>query len=369
MRFDVAYPERLSRWKTLLRAFLVIPAYVFVGILDYVVQAGFLAGWVAVFVRRKYPRWLFAGLTGALGFNARVASYGLLLTDQYPSFESGEHPAQLEYAPPPQGELSRWRVLLWKIVVLTGHLVVLAFLWLAVLAVTVIAWFAILITGRYPRGLFGFVTGVLRWHLRTLGYLASFNDRFPPFALGADAGPGGRGAALASAIAGVLLIGGCTAGAITVSVLEEGANRTDVDYAALVDGQPAQTFITGDSFDPTFAVRLERATDPAGDLLPVLDAPGTRAVVFHFAMLNGTSSDREFSSSRARLRIEAADGDRKWVKPALVVVNGEPAPGDLEEDEESQVRIAFLIPLDAELLELRVDPPWPAFGDIKYQFR
>ena len=76
-------------------------------------------------------------------------------------------------------------MLFWKFVLLIPHFIVLWFLMLAVFAVTVIAWFGILFTGNYPRGLFQFVVGIQRWYWRTAGYLMSFNDRFPPYALSA----------------------------------------------------------------------------------------------------------------------------------------------------------------------------------------
>lgn len=84
--------------------------------------------------------------------------------------------------------LSRW---LWlvKWLLLVPHVVVLVFLWLAVGVLSVVAWFAILIRGRYPRAIFAFNLGVLRWSWRVLfyGYAALGTDRYPPFSLGEHA--------------------------------------------------------------------------------------------------------------------------------------------------------------------------------------
>jgi hypothetical protein len=64
------------------------------------------------------------------------------------------------------------------------HAVVLAVLWVGVVLAAVGAWFAILFTGRYPRALFDFVAGVIRWHNRVIGYaLILVTDRYPPFSL------------------------------------------------------------------------------------------------------------------------------------------------------------------------------------------
>jgi len=61
---------------------------------------------------------------------------------------------------------------------------VLAFLCVAVVVCVIVAWFAILFTGRYPRSLFGFIVGVMRWGLRVAAYaLLLVTDRYPPFAL------------------------------------------------------------------------------------------------------------------------------------------------------------------------------------------
>lgn len=369
VRFEVAYPERLSRWKTLLRGVLVLPAAVFLWLAGSVLWAALTAGWVAVFFRKRYPEWLLRAGTGSFAYSARWWSYALLLTDRYPAFDAEGYPVMLEYDEPPQGELSRWRVFFYKLVLVFPHLLVLSFLFLAVTVVTVLAWFAILFTGQYPRGLFGFVTGVLRWYYRVAGYFASFNDRFPPFALSAEAGPGARASAIMSGLAGVLLVGGCTGGVVVAAVLADTTEETTVSYAALEQGVATETFATGVLSGRPFRVRLERVTDPGDQLLGLADAPGTRVVVFEWTMQNSTERDRSLLPGIARLKARegSARGD---YGAAFIAVEGAPAPAVIARGTEAKVRVAFVLPQDAEPVELRIEPPWPRSEmSIIYRFR
>ena len=93
------------------------------------------------------------------------------------------YPARLEGELAP--ELNRW-VWIFKWFLLIPHYVVLALLWIAFIATSVFAFFAILFTGRYPRGIFDFNVGVLRWTWRVgyYGYSALATDEYPPFTLG-----------------------------------------------------------------------------------------------------------------------------------------------------------------------------------------
>src|ERR1700755_2129268 len=95
------------------------------------------------------------------------------------------YPVRVDAATGPDPQLSRW---LWlvKWVLAIPHFVVLVFLWIAAVFVSLVAFFAILFTGRYPRGLFAFNVGVLRWSWRVnyYGYRALATDRYPPLSPG-----------------------------------------------------------------------------------------------------------------------------------------------------------------------------------------
>ena len=196
----IDYPDRsLNRLTTFFRIFTVIPiaiilALVSGGSLDlsapndwtWIYAAGgilFLAPLLMILFRQKYPRWWFDWNLSLTKFGIRVATYVGLLTDVYPSTDE-EQSVHLEIPyPDVPKDLNRWLPLVkWFLAI--PHYVVLVFLLIAALVCVVIAWFAILFTGRYPRGLFDFVVGVSRWLLRVDAYAFLLTtDRYPLFSL------------------------------------------------------------------------------------------------------------------------------------------------------------------------------------------
>ena len=205
-RLDIDYPERLSRVKTLFRIILVIPILFvaalvtgsFVGvetvsetandlIKGFAVTGGVLslATLLMLLFRRKYPRWWFDWNLELMRFTTRVGAYLGLLRDEYPSTDEQQavH-LDLDY-PDAAQDLNRFLPLVkWLLAI--PHYIVLVILTVAVAVVTVIAWFAIIFTGRYPRGMFQFVVGVYRWSLRVQAYAFLLTtDRYPPFRLSA----------------------------------------------------------------------------------------------------------------------------------------------------------------------------------------
>jgi Domain of unknown function (DUF4389) len=204
LRFQVDYPDRdLDRVSTVFRLFTVIPIAIVFGAVsgavwtyqydpakDVVVATSVGAGGLLVFgpllmilFRQKYPRWWFDWNLNLLRFSNRVGTYLALMDDRYPSTdeEQSVH-LDIEY-PDAARELNRWLPLV-KWFLALPHLIVLAILWIGAVFAVVIAWFAILFTGRYPRGLFDYVEGVIRWGNRVTAYAFILTtDRYPPFQL------------------------------------------------------------------------------------------------------------------------------------------------------------------------------------------
>jgi len=229
-RLSIDYPEHLDRLSTALRLFYIVPIAVILSFMtdgcgpvaspstvqrdqivhelrergitipvevatDVGVNANgnasggggvtgglFAATALMLVVRRRYPRWWFDFHRELVRFTARVCAYGALLTDRYPSTED-EAAVHLEIDPPDASRLNRWLPLV-KWLLAFPHYVVLGCLGVGAAIAVVIAWFAILFTGRYPRVLFDFVVGVARWGLRVQAYaFLLVTDEYPPFSL------------------------------------------------------------------------------------------------------------------------------------------------------------------------------------------
>jgi Domain of unknown function (DUF4389) len=202
IRFSVDYPDRdLNRLTTAFRIFTIIPIAIVIGTIvgwssagDYDSETGAtivvggtglltIPPLLMILFRQKYPRWWFDWNLELLRFTNRVCVYLALLDDRYPSTDE-QQSVRLELPyPDAQLDLNRWLPLVkWLLAI--PHYIVLFFLYIGALFAVIAAWFAILFTGRYPRGLFDYVVGVGRWHNRVAGYaFLLVTDRYPPFQL------------------------------------------------------------------------------------------------------------------------------------------------------------------------------------------
>jgi len=198
LTFRVDYPDKpLNRLTTFFRFLWIIPILVIATLLssgsisiegtDYswswaTVGILFLPLLLMILFRQKYPRWWFDWNLQLTRFLARVWVYAALLRDEYPSTDE-EQAVHLDFPYPEATQLSRGLPLVkWFLAI--PHYIVLFFLWIGAVVCVVIAWFAILFTGRYPQGLFDYVVGVQRWSLRVSAYaFLLVTDQYPPFNL------------------------------------------------------------------------------------------------------------------------------------------------------------------------------------------
>jgi hypothetical protein len=207
-RLDIDFPEKLDRLTTFFRLIWAIPIMIVLGVLSSTASStlivvsktgetvsevtrtggGIAAGlWFAtvlmIVFRERYPRWWFDFARELTRFEARVGAYLGLLTDRYPSTvdEQSVH-LDIDY-PDVEEDLNRWLPLVkWFLAI--PHFIVLAVLAIIAFFAVIIAWFSVLFTGRYPRGLFDYVVGVTRWGLRVVAYAVLLvTDRYPPFSL------------------------------------------------------------------------------------------------------------------------------------------------------------------------------------------
>lgn len=201
-RLEVDYPDQMDRLTTFFRLIWAIPIAIILGLVSasghtrYVTDAGvvvessagsiaaglFVATVLMILFRQRYPRWWFDFALELGRFGARVTAYLLLLTDRYPSTVDAQS-VHLDIDYPDAAALNRWLPLV-KWLLALPHVIILAILGVAVVLVTILAWFIVLFTGRYPRALFDFVVGVGRWGTRVWAYaILLVTDTYPPFSL------------------------------------------------------------------------------------------------------------------------------------------------------------------------------------------
>jgi hypothetical protein len=183
VRFDVEYPEKLSRLLIFVKWLLAIPHLLILYALLAVVYVIVLIAFFAILFTKKFPRGLFDFAVNILRWNANVTAYIGLLRDEYPPFswDPGKYPVTFEIDYPESmgrfAPLYKWLLVIPSVIVLYLVLLVAVIMW-------VLAWFAILFTGKFPRGMFNFIVGTMRWSTRVYAYaFYLLTDAYPPFSM------------------------------------------------------------------------------------------------------------------------------------------------------------------------------------------
>jgi len=363
VRVSMQYPERVSRLTSAFRIILFLPVAFFA----YLVSVGYVifAIWAAIVVRGRIPRWLFDFQVGVHRYTYRAWAYFALLTDRYPPFEG---PWDLEYEVDYPERVSRWRLVFWKLITSLPHFVILSFLAVAALFVVFIGWFAILFTGRFPRGLHSFVLGVTRWGARVSAYVESLTDAYPPYSLDADAATASRSAVVGSAVLGtigtaIIVLIAIVAG-VAIYAAAHKTKTVDVRYAEAVAGSLLVRDASRELDNVLFT--LERIDDRAE--VDVISArAGHRLVEVDAAM----QDERVFRADR-QLRVYEDDmvrltTTRGGISPALIVVDGVPLPDRFGPGRHT-LRAFFEVPTEDRVTEARFYPGNFGSRHVRWRF-
>ena len=183
VNLKIDYSEQSDRLTAILRLILVIPIVIILALISTYAEALSLAIAMMILFKEKYPKWWFDWNIGITKFTYRIAAYVLLMRDEYPATDHEQSVKIIIPYPDVKNELKRWMPLV-KWILVIPHVVVLLFLFIGVVLATIFALLAILFTGKYPKRIFEFVEGFLRWTLRVSAFaLLLTTDEYPPFRL------------------------------------------------------------------------------------------------------------------------------------------------------------------------------------------
>jgi hypothetical protein len=182
-----------DRLTTALRPLLAIPHSILVGPIYFSARTGgvgllgaaayvlAIVSWVTLLVTGRQQASIREFHRYYLRWRANAVAYMALFVDGYPPFGEGAYPVSIEIHDP-VGTRDSLGIAI-RILLGIPHVLVLAVLLVGWLVTTVIAWFAILFSGRYPASLYPFGAGVMQWALRVEAYMLLLVDEYPPFQL------------------------------------------------------------------------------------------------------------------------------------------------------------------------------------------
>lgn len=188
-RFTFDPPERIANWRPLVHWLLVIPHGIILYVLGIVAEILAVISWFAILFTGRLPAGFANFQSMYLRYEMRTISYLVFAREEYPPFsftttpaDPGDDPRVRVDLVPALGDRNRLTTA-FRIILVIPHAIVVAALTLAAMVVVIIAWFAVLFTGRWPSGMLGFVLGVGRWSVRMNAYMFLLTDEYPPFSL------------------------------------------------------------------------------------------------------------------------------------------------------------------------------------------
>jgi len=178
--YEVAYEEPRNRLTVAFRLLLAIPHLIVAGVWRYVIQALAVVQWFIVLFTGSRNEGIWNIQQGWMGYYARVLGYVDMLYDEYPAFcmEPGNVPVESSITYEDSADrLTNALRLIWAIpAIIVGFVVAIGGFFVAL-----VSWFAILITGRHPRGMWEFMLKVVRYTLQLEAYVYLMTDEYPKF--------------------------------------------------------------------------------------------------------------------------------------------------------------------------------------------
>jgi len=183
VNLNIDYSESSDRLTALFRLILVVPIVIILGLISTYAEGLSFAIAMMILFKQKYPKWWFDWNIGITKFAYRIAAYVLLMRDDYPATDDDQSVRLTVPYPDVEQDLKRWMPLV-KWILVIPHIIALIFIFMGVALCTIFALFAILFTGKYPKTIFNFTEGFLRWTLRVSAFaLLLTTDQYPPFRL------------------------------------------------------------------------------------------------------------------------------------------------------------------------------------------
>jgi hypothetical protein len=364
LRFDVEYPRRLSRLLIFVKLLVAIPQLLVVYALTTIAGVVTFLCWFSILFTASYPRGLFELVVSFNRWSANVFAYVTLMRDEYPPFsgEPGRYAVTYEADHPYR---LRRELLFFKWLFAIPHQVALYLLGvLAVLLVLPIAWLSILVMGRYPRPLFRYMRGLMRWYWRVNAYSSLMRDEFPPFSMAAVSRQQMASKVLYSfgVIVAAFTLLGLTLAA-TFSVVEPRTETVTVDYLDLLAGERTETV----SIEGT-EVALLAIDDPYTGGRPADEEE--RYVAFTLRVRNRDSLFTSVSESAFEVRGAFESG----YSPEYVILPDTPGRGSvLEKGESARVIVVFSMFSFEDPASLTYSPGLAVilpFGErVRFEFR
>lgn len=181
-------PERVPRWMPFFAWLLAIPHFIVLYIVGIAAGVCTLIAWFCGVITGRIPNGLLGFIAGYHRYQLRVMTYLYFMRGSYPSFSLNSEMIDprtdpvtaIDFAP---SEKRSRLTIFFRLLLVIPQMIVLYIVSIAAGVVTFIAWFAVIILGRWPSGLLDFVLGVLRWSTRVSAYLSLLTDEYPPFSL------------------------------------------------------------------------------------------------------------------------------------------------------------------------------------------